>query len=444
MPSSFTEMRARFLRGTETPRDALESALAAVQEREPHLRAFAFLDPDLCRSAADQSTQRYRDGRPLGRFDGCIVGIKDIIETADMPTGCGNPVFAGTMTRRDAACVDALRRAGAIPFGKTVTTEFAIGFSGPTVNPHDPERTPGGSSSGSAAVVGAGLLPVALGTQTQGSVLRPASYTGCIGFKPTLGALPLGGVHPLSASHDHLGLFANDFDDLWGIASLISNYGSPGHRGLQSADETAPHAERPKRLVRLHLSAWNEVEEPHRAIFDGEIERLAALGVEIVDRGSHPLVRELEDALDRDVAVSLDMVAWEMRFPFRGYVERFGDRIGDRIRGLLARADDMRPGDYEAALAKQGAARALVTDTFARLDADAFVLPAASGPAPKGLTNTGSRAHLVYWSWLGFPALSLPVMTADGMPWGMQIAQVAQGDRRLCALARWILENRAA
>jgi Asp-tRNA(Asn)/Glu-tRNA(Gln) amidotransferase A subunit family amidase len=444
MVASFSGMHERFRSGELTPREALEEVIASITAREPQLKAFAFLDPDLSRAAADLSTQRYRDGRPLSAFDGCPVGIKDIIETKDMPTGNGNPAFAGRRTGRDAACVDALRRAGAIPFGKTVTTEFAIGFSGPTVNAHDPERTPGGSSSGSAAVVGAGLLPVALGTQTQGSVLRPASFNGCIGFKPTLGALPLGGVHPLSASHDHLGVFANDFDDLWGIASLISDYGSPGFAGLQGAAARAPDGRRPKRLVRLHLSAWNEIEEAHRAILDREFELLAAQGIEILDRTSDPAVQALEDVLDRDVTVSMDMVAWEMRFPFRGYVERHGDQIGERIRNLLARAEELRPEDYERSLAKQKAARTLVIETLARLDADAFVLPAAAGPAPKGLINTGSRAHLVYWSWLGFPAISLPIMKADGMPWGLQVAGIAHEDASLCAVARWVLENRAS
>jgi Asp-tRNA(Asn)/Glu-tRNA(Gln) amidotransferase A subunit family amidase len=442
--TSFSDMAEQFRSGRSTPREALEQTIAKVEAREPHLHAFAFLDVDLCRAAADRSTERYRRGQPLSAFDGCPVGIKDIIETADMPTGCGNPAFTGTRTGRDAACVDALRLGGAIPFGKTVTTEFAIGFSGPTLNPHDPERTPGGSSSGSAAAVGAGLLPVALGTQTQGSVLRPASYTGCIGFKPTLGALPLGGVHPLSASHDHLGVFANHMDDLWGIASLISDYGSPGFAGLGGAAARAPAGQRPRRLVRLHLAAWDEVDDAHRAVVDDQIEDLAAQGIEIVDRRSDRAVQALEDALDRDVAASLDMVAWEMRFPFRGYVERHGERIGERIRTLLARAEELRPIDYDMALARQKAARSLVAETLARLDGDAFVLPAASGPAPKGLVNTGSRAHLVYWSWLGFPAISLPIMKADGMPWGLQLAGVAGGDARLCATARWVLENRAS
>lgn len=434
---SLVKMRSAYLAGERTPRDDMEATIERVLMREPALSAFAFLDVEACRRAADASTDRYRAGRSRGPLDGCPVGIKDIIETFDMPTGCGNAAFAGRMTGRDAACVTALRDAGAIPFGKTVTTEFAIGRSGPTVNAHDPERTPGGSSSGSGAVVGAGLLPLALGTQTQGSVLRPASYNGCFGYKGTLGLLPTGGVHPLSASHDHLGLLGGGLGDIWAAASAMAAIGNPGYPGLPGAGALPP-VRRPRRIIRLHLRGWDELTDTHKEIVDAQFRALEARGVAIVSRDDSVLVRQLEQHLDEGAAGSLSIVAYEMRFPYLDYVERLGAAIGPRIHEMMARAHEMEAADYANLLAGQAAARRLVTRTMQDIDADAYAMPAASGPAPKGHEFTGSRTYLAYWSWLGFPSLSLPLMVADGMPWGLQLAGTAHMDARLCSFARWI------
>lgn len=436
-PSPLAARHRAYLSGARTPREDLEATIGRVLEREPQLRAFAFLDVELCRRAADESGGRYRAGRARGPLDGCPVGIKDIIETADMPTGYGNAAFA-RMTGRDAACVTALREAGAIPFGKTVTTEFAIGRSGPTVNAHDSARTPGGSSSGSAAAVGAGLLPLALATQTQGSVLRPASYNGCYGYKGTLGLLPTGGVHPLSETHDHLGVVAASLEETWEAVTAIAAIGSPGRPGLPGAMHGLPAPSPPRRLLRLTLRGWDEVAAPHRAVFEAQCRELAARGVEIVSREDSAELRALEEQLDSGVAGSLDLVAYDMRFPYRDYVERHGAALGARIHELVARGRELAVTDYEELLRRQDAARRLTARTLTRLDADAFVLPAASGPAPLGHESTGSRTYLTYWSWLGFPTFSLPLMTADGMPWGLQLAGVAHMDARLFALARWI------
>jgi len=438
LPTAFATRHEAYLSGARTPREDMEATIENVVEREPELSAFAHLDFDASRHAADASTERYRAGRPLGPLDGCPIGIKDIIETRDMPTGCGNAAFAGRMSGRDAACVTALREAGAIPFGKTVTTEFAIGRSGPTVNAHDRARTPGGSSSGSAAAVGAGLLPLALGTQTQGSVLRSASYNGCFGYKGTIGALPIGGVHPLSASHDHLGVFSQSLEDLWLAASAIAAIGNPGFPSLTGAAGRAPSPAKPQRLIRLYLKGWDEVASAHRTIFEAQLEALAARGVDIVSRDDSAAVRALETELDAHADGSLDMVAYDMRSPYRDYVEQYGEAMGPRIHALVKRGYEITSQDYDHLLFRQDTARRLTTQTLLALGADGFIMPAASGPAPLGHEYTGSRTYLAYWSWLGFPAFSLPLMTADGMPWGVQLAGVAHHDARLCALARWM------
>jgi Asp-tRNA(Asn)/Glu-tRNA(Gln) amidotransferase A subunit family amidase len=357
-----------------------------------------------------------------------------------MPTGFGSPAFEGTVTGRDAACVMALREAGAVISGKTVTTEFACGASGATTNPHDPERTPGGSSSGSAAAVGAGMLPLALGTQTQGSVLRPASYNGAVGFKPTFGVISLGGVHPVAASHDHLGFFANHVEDAWLIASVISAKAGAagGYAGLPSADLPPPQARRPQRLIRLHLKGHDELSEADRATMNRMLDTLRERDVAIIDRDTDARVAELETVLDRDVAGSMDMVGYDMRFPYTGYVQAHGELISARVRGRLANASSIGNAEYEALLAARANAQALVSAVLGETQADGFIMPASSGAAPRGLVETGSRTYLVYWSWLGFPAFSLPLMQAEAMPWGLQVMHCAHRDDDLCALARWL------
>ena len=432
---SFSSRRAAFVEGSQTPRTFLEQCIAQIDAVEPVVKAFAHLNLEGARRAADESTERYRKGRTLSSLDGCPIGLKDIIETRDMPTGYGNPTFAGTSAPRDAACVLALRRAGAIMVGKTVTTEFAIGFSGATVNPHDTERTPGGSSSGSAASVAAGMLPVALGTQTNGSVLRPASYNGVLGYKGTFGSLPLGGVHPLCLSLDHLGILASDLDDVWATTSaIIDQVGSPGYPPLAGLDSKAPAARPPRKLVRLHLRAWDEVEASHREVFERQIEALHQSGIEIVDRRIKAIA-ELETMLDAHIGTSEDILTYEMRWPFAEYVAEYGDKIGARIRSVIARGSSVSPQDYARILQRRADARILTAKTLEGVGGDAFVMPAASGPAPLGYEHTGSRAYLVYWSWLGFPAISLPLMEADGLPWGLQLAHVGGRDNDMFSIA---------
>jgi Asp-tRNA(Asn)/Glu-tRNA(Gln) amidotransferase A subunit family amidase len=200
-PLTFFDMTPRFRDGSDTPRAYLERCLAVIADREPVVKAWVVLNPSGAREAADASTERYRRRRPISSIDGMPIGIKDLIETKDMPTGHGCAAFAGNYTRRDSAIVRALRDAGAVILGKTVTTEMGGAFPGPTTNPFDPGRTPGGSSSGSAAVIGACMVPAAIGTQVGGSLIRPASYCGNCGLKPTMGALHRGERQGYSQSH---------------------------------------------------------------------------------------------------------------------------------------------------------------------------------------------------------------------------------------------------
>lgn len=439
---SFAHAVRGFAAGKDTPRDFLERCIAKIGKSEATVKAFVTLDLDAARKAADASGRRYKAGRPLSMVDGCPVGIKDIMATADMPTQMGSPVFKGWNSGQDCAAVYALRRGGAIIFGKTVTTEFAVGYSGPTTNPFDAARTPGGSSSGTAAGVGAGMIPAGLGTQTQGSTLRPASYCGAVGFKPTLGALNMAGVHPLSATNDHLGVIGATLEDVWRVTSQISlGVGSPGYGFLEGAAAGLPAPLRPRKLIRLYTRGWNETDGATKAAFENTLQSLAAAGIEVAGQSDDPRIAAFEDAMERDIDTALDIVAYEMQWPFQDYVARHGDAIGERIRGLMARANQITPADYVAMLDKRRAIRAQCMALAQALGADAYVTLAASGPAPQGLAHSGSRSFIVPGSWLGFPAFALPLMQVQGLPLGLQLLGLDRQDGRLCAHAHWVMRE---
>src|SRR3954454_20032116 len=248
-PVPFVSASADFAAGTDTPRDFLERCLARMEAFEPDVGAFVCHDIARARVAADRSAARWSEGLPLSPIDGMPLGIKDIIETADMPTEQGSPLFVGCGTGRDAASVAALREAGAIILGKVVTTEFAATEPRATRNPWDPARPPGGSSSGSAAAVACGMVPAALGTQVVGSILRPASFCGCVGFKPSVGGINRGGSYDYF-SQSCTGVLAASLEDAWLVAvNIVARAGGdPGYPGLQGPS-APPRAERPRALA---------------------------------------------------------------------------------------------------------------------------------------------------------------------------------------------------
>ncbi|MGI4856858.1 MAG: amidase [Janthinobacterium lividum] len=433
----------RFASRQLSPVDYLESFLQRVSECEPTVKAFTCLDHERLREAARASAARYTDGKPLGILDGIPVGIKDIIDTADMPTGYGSAAFVGHQPRYDAACVRALRAGGALLAGKTVSTEFAYGVSGPTTNPHDAKRSPGGSSSGSAAAVGAGMLPLALGTQTLGSILRPASFNGIVGFKPSHGALSMAGVHPMAMSLDHLGTLADDTLSAWIGAAAVSLHAgpTPGHPGIIGAHLHHPSLRRPGAMIHLYLAAWEELRPEEQQTMRGMVDYVRSLGITVHDRHNDARIAAVETVLDESLVDAKRIVDFEMRHPYSAYVERYGDLMSETVRSGVSRSATMTSRDYESLLSRRSAARAQVDALLRETQADGFMLPAASGAAPLGLSYTGSRSYLTYWSWLGFPAISLPLMMAEGMPWGLQIGLGSQQDRALIEVAQWFEAN---
>ncbi len=443
--NSFSRALPDLLAGTLTPRDLLERCLERIAACESTVKAFVVLNTDAARTAADAATARYRAGTPLSMVDGCPVGIKDIMDTRDLPTQMGSPAFSGWQPAYDAACVHALRKGGAVIVGKTVTTAFACGATNVTGNPHDPARTPGGSSSGSAAAVGAGMLPVALGTQSQGSIVRPAAYCGVVGFKPTYGVLPMQGVHPISATHDHLGVIGATLEDTWRVASHISlAHGSPGQPFLDGAAAEPPPARQPHRLIRLYTRAWeSEVAAATRDAFEAFVEKLRRAGVEITDRESNADVGDFERALDGGfVERSIEITTYEMKWPYEQYVQKHGDLIEKRVHDRMAHAARMTPAHYSGLLADKQLMRERARSILA--GSDGFITLTAPGPAPLGRSNTGSRAYQVYATFLGIPAFSLPLLTVERMPLGVQLIGMAGADGALAATANWLMKTMGA
>lgn len=433
---SFHAAIADFRSGKSTPRDFLEECLAAFEAREDRLKAFVCTDWEAARAAADAATKRYKAGDTLSLIDGLPIGVKDIVETRDFPTQMNSPIYKGWQPIRDAACVRALKQAGAVIPGKTVTTEFASGESGPTTNPFNPECTPGGSSSGSAASVGAGVLPAGIATQTRASTIRPASYCGAYGFKPTHRALNLGGVHPVSATLDHLGVIGASVEDCWLVARHIAENarGEAGYAPL-AGPLSPPEAVRPARVGIVYSSGWNQVDEASAKAFKQVVGTLAESGVTVISRAGDGQISRFEDAIADADQLSLDIMGIEMDWPMGAYRDAGGD-LGPTIRKYLDFAETVTAQGYADRLERR---RVMIAEMDRlRPHVDAIISLSASGPAPEGFGYTGSRSMIATWTLLGAPAWSLPVLTSGGMPLGLQLVGFRGDDARLAGNARWM------
>lgn len=435
---SFLPAAEQFRSGKDDPRRFLERCIETINEREPLVQAFECLNLEGARQAADASTLRWQAGRPLSAIDGMPIGVKDIIETCDMPTGEGSPLFTRRHTRRDAASVAALRGSGAIMIGKTVTTEFAATYPGKTRNPWDLVRTPGGSSSGSAAGVGCGMMPAALGTQVIGSTIRPASYCGCYGYKPSVGALNRAGSFDYK-SQSVATVLAASLAETWLVARMISKRagGDAGNPGLMGP-LNLPMGQKPTRLAVLETAGWSKTTPAVKEAFSGVVAALQAQGVSLAGRTNDPLIAEAEDAIAGAAALSKSINTWEDHWPLNTYAR-------DLDQGLLSAAMqrrlsgglEMTQDHYAEALAQREAVRAV----YEKLSAvyDSCVTLSAPGPAPVGLESTGDPIFAIPASLLGAPAVSLPVMTVENLPLGLQVIGFWNRDLDLMATADWIV-----
>ena len=432
----FLGAAGQFAGGQDSPRAFLERCLDALATWEPKIGAFVHTNVDGARAAADASSKRWRDKKPLSAIDGMPVGIKDIIETADMPTEMGSPLFEGWSSGRDAAAVAALREAGAVILGKTVTTEFAATEPRGTRNPWDLTRSPGGSSSGSAAAVAAGLVSAALGTQVMGSIVRPASYCGCIGFKPSVGGINRGGSHD-NLSQSCMGVLAATLSDAWQVASEIAARagGDPGYPGLAGPLGMPPEAA-PRRLALLETAGWQVASAEAKAALQESLARLAKTGVDIATRQSDRLVGAVEEAITNARALSLRINSWESRWPLNTYRNRDASKLSQVMLKRLGQAEAMNLDDYRADLRERMRIRALYDSLSAQCDG--CVTLAAPAAAPIGLGSTGDPIFAVPFSLLGVPAISLPLLYEQGLPLGLQVTGFNGKDAAAIATASWI------
>jgi Asp-tRNA(Asn)/Glu-tRNA(Gln) amidotransferase A subunit family amidase len=435
---SFARALGDFASGTDTPRAFLDRCLAEIEAREPEVKAFTALQIETSQAAADASTQRWHEGEPLSPIDGMPIGIKDVIETADMPTGMGSGLFDGWSPGFDSASVHALREAGAIILGKTVTTEFAATRPGPTRNPHDLTRTPGGSSSGSAAGVGCGMIAGALGTQVVGSIIRPASYCGCFGYKPSLGSLNRGGSHDYM-SQSCQGVLAATLEDTWQIAReiVVRAGGDAGCIGLVGP-EIAPDAKAPVTLAFLETPGWEAAAPAARDAMLRVLEDLRATGIEIVSRKESPEVARLEEVLPEVLPLTRRINAWESRWPLNTYVDRDASKLSQGMIDRLHEAEAMTIDDYRQALARRTEIRAIYQAIAER--AESCITLSAPDVAPVGIESTGNPVFAVPASLLGVPALSLPLLRLGHLPLGVQTLGFIYEDANLFAISAAIVE----
>ncbi len=434
---SFSDAVPAFTDGNDTPRAYLERCIETIEAREPAVKAFVTLNLDGARKAADASTARYRDGRPLTELDGLPVAIKDVHETEDMPMQVGSPIFEDRSSGWDGACVYALRKAGAAIIGKTVTTEFAFARPGPTRNPWDTSRTPGGSSSGSGAAVGARMVPAATGSQVRGSILRPAAYCGAYTLKASFGAINSLGGFPSAPSLIHVGFITGTLADMWITSHCVSRIagGDPGHPSL-AGPPTLPRPEKPTRVIRLDTAGWAATTEATRAAFEDYLDRLAATGVEIVCRTDDPEIEAYEQDLIALRDVIALMLTYEGRWPLAMYADRHWDLLSTRVQERVVAGRELTPEDYAKALEWCIAFRARHQAFIHRVDG--FITLNQIDPAPIGMP-VGDMVYGEPSSVLGCPALNLPLLSVEGMPLGIQLIGYFRGDHRIVANAHWLV-----
>jgi len=424
--------------GAASSEELVAACLARILEVDGAVQAWAHLDPEHALAQARALDRMRQAGEALGPLHGVPVGIKDIIDTADLPTECGSRIHAGRTPAHDATVVAMLRAAGAVVMGKTVTTEFALYSPGKTRNPHDPSRTPGGSSSGSAAAVAAGMVPIAIGTQTNGSVIRPAAFCGVFGFKPTHGLVSRSGILRLSRTLDHVGVFARTLDDI-GLACEQLVGGDPADPDTRARaripfrEIAAAEPPLPPLLAWVEPPGWERAQPQMHEAFD---ELVGALGDRVV-------AIPLGESAGRALAIHRTILDAELAFNLAAEYERGADAMSASLREQIERGRRVTAFEHQIAVSRIAAINDGFDEIFERCDA--IVTAAAPGVAPAGLESTGDPSYCTLWSLAGMPALSMPLMTGEaGLPIGVQLVGRRHADARLLRTARWLAARLAS
>ena len=431
-----SQMADAINQGDVSAEEVTRSCIERISEREDIVKAWAFWDPDLALKQARACDEHRAAGNPLDLLHGVPVGLKDIIDTADMPTESGSDHLKGRRPSRDATSTALLRAAGAIILGKTVTTEFAMTGQRGTHNPHDTARTPGGSSSGSGAGVADFMVPLALGSQTGGSMLRPASFCGVHGYKPTYGSISRHGVFILARALDHLGIYARSLKDVAMAGDVLMvrdprDFDMRAHPNAGLLKALAGTDDSPLRLAFIKGPPWAFAEPYMDELFGAYIDGLG-------DIPEVTLGGIFDGALEAQ-AIVMNANAW---MNLREYVDNHEDQLQvETVRRIVA-GRDILAADYIAA-------RELTDSLIAALDGlfehyDALITAAAPGEAPVGLESTGNAAFQRIWTLTGLPTMSLPLLKGpNGMPIGVQVIGKRGRDADLMRAVRWVEEKSA-
>lgn len=426
------EAAAKLAKGEISAQDLTQVCLDRIAEIDGDIEAWAFLDPEHALAQAKAADEARQAGLPTGPLFGLPVAVKDIFDTHDMPTECGTPLYAGRAPDTDSTVAALLRQAGAIIIGKSVTTELAMYGPGKTKNPHDPERTPGGSSSGSAAAVAAGMVPLAIGSQTNGSMIRPASFCGTVGFKPTHGRISRTGALLLSPSLDTVGVFGRTIADAALIGDALAQYDAadPDMKPLAPPRllETAL-GEPPVEPILAYVKSpvWDKAREDVQAGFAELAEALGGQCDEVT------LPAPFDNAIELHRTIMIADIARHIGLLY----DKGADQLSPELREMVEAGREVRAVDYANAIELREALNAGLEQIFARYDA--ILTPAATGEAPQTLDYTGNPIFCSLWTYCGVPAVSLPLLSgANGMPVGVQLVGPRGHDGRLLRSANWL------
>jgi Asp-tRNA(Asn)/Glu-tRNA(Gln) amidotransferase A subunit family amidase len=430
---SAVEASEAISKGRITSEELVSACLDRIAALEERVGAWAHLDPGHALTQAREADLARREGRALGPLHGVPVGVKDIFDTKDMPTEDGTVLHAGRRPKEDATAVALLREAGAIILGKTVTTELAVFSPGKTRNPHDPERTPGGSSSGSAAAVAAFMAPLAIGTQSNGSIIRPASYCGVYGYKPSHGLISRHLLLQQSRPLDQVGVFARTIEDAALIAEQMMAHDDRDPDTQPRARPTLckTTVEEPPvspRLAFVRTPVWDQADKETKEAF---AELVAHLGE---NAGEF----ELPDMFKEAVPLHRTIMEADLARSFEREYAQGKERLSPLLREMIERGQKVLAVEYSRALGQIPVFQHELDKVFEWFDA--IITPAATGEAPVGLESTGSPVFCTLWTLCGMPAITLPLMQGShGMPMGVQLVGTKGDDARLLRTARWLV-----
>lgn len=432
-----TEASEAIRSGRMTSEELVSACLERIAAIEDGIGAWAYLDADHALEKACEADRIQQDGQTLGPLHGIPVGVKDIFDTKDMPTEDGTVLHAGRQPQEDATVVTLLREAGAVILGKTVTTELAVYAPGKTKNPHNREHTPGGSSSGSAAAVAAGMVPLAIGTQTNGSVIRPASYCGVYGYKPSYGRISRHRVLQQSQPLDQVGVFARTIEDAALVAQQIMGFDD---RDPDTQLRTRPAlvetvAEEPPfnpRLAFVKTPVWDQAETDTKEAISELVAHLDENADEV----------DLPDIFNDAVEQHRLIMEADLARSFEQEYTRGKDKLSSILREMIERGQKVSAVDYNRAVSRIPEFNRALDKVFDWHDA--ILTPGTTGEAPVGLESTGSPIFCTLWTLCGMPAITLPVLQGShGLPLGVQLVGSRGDDARLLRTARWLVSNLA-